>query len=179
MFFTKPSRTGCRFRLHGPRREPAPWGETSSLLSFFVLTYVLMWACFFTVAFGIPARSAAGQFLLRLGAFAPGISALCLSARAGGRPEVEALLRPILKWRVSARWYLFALVYIAAIKIAVAVIHRVVTGGWPRFGTEGPILILVAILISTPFQGAKRLDGAATLCPAWPSALAWWVPACC
>ena len=38
-----------------------------------MLTYVLMWACFFTVAFAIPARSAAGQFLLLLGAFAPGI----------------------------------------------------------------------------------------------------------
>lgn len=132
-------------------------GEGRSLLSFFVLSYALMWACFFAVAFAVSAKTAAGQFLLLLGAFAPGIAALCLSARADGSAGVRRLLQPILNWKVGARWYLFAMAYIATIKLVVALLHRIATGGWPRFGTEQPIVILAVILFSTPFQSGEEV----------------------
>jgi len=37
------------------------------------------------------------------------------------------LLGRVLQWRVAAHWYVFAVSYIAAIKLAVALIHRVAT----------------------------------------------------
>jgi len=80
---------------------------------------------------------------------------------------------------VAARWYLFALAYIPAIKLTAALIHRLATGAWPRFGDDPWYFILGAIAVSTPFQAGRRSAGAATRCPAWPRASGWRAPACC
>ncbi len=37
----------------------------------------------------------------------------------------------------------------AAIKLTSALIHRLVIGAWPRFGTEPILLMVAAILLST------------------------------
>lgn len=137
--------------------DSRPHNEGRALVTFFFLAYAIMWACFFTVAFAVSPKTIGGQALLLLGAFAPGISAVWLSTRTLGKSGVKALLQPILKWQVKARWYVFALVFIVAIKITAAIIHRVVTGFWPTFGTEGPLVILAAILISTPFQAGEEV----------------------
>jgi membrane protease YdiL (CAAX protease family) len=129
-----------------------------SLVNFFVLTYAVMWTSFITVAaLGIPAHSPVGVPLLLLGAFAPSMVALWLTARAEGDTGVRALLRRVLDWRVPARWYLFAAGYVAAIKLAVALLHRVAAGAWPRFGDEPWYLIPVAIAFSTPFQAGEEI----------------------
>jgi membrane protease YdiL (CAAX protease family) len=60
-------------------------------------------------------------------------------------------------WRVGAQWYLFAIGYTAAIKLAVALVLRVATGTWPRFGTEAWYIIPVAIAFSTPFQAGEEI----------------------
>jgi CAAX protease family protein len=129
-----------------------------SLLIFFVLAYAVMWSCFITVAVApIPARTPLGQLLLLLGAFAPSLAALWLTARAEGGAGVSALLRRVIQWRVRARWYVFAASYTVVIKLTVAVIHRVATGTWPRFGTDPWYIIPLAILFSTPFQAGEEI----------------------
>lgn len=129
-----------------------------SLLTFFVLTYAVMWTCFISVAaLGIRARTPLGALLLLLGAFAPSLVALSLTARAEGGTGVRALLGGVRKWRVAARWYLFAAGYMAAIKLIVALVHRVVAGEWPRFGDEPWHLIPAAIVFSTPFQAGEEI----------------------
>jgi membrane protease YdiL (CAAX protease family) len=129
-----------------------------SLGTFFVLTYAVMWTCFISVAtLAISTRSPLGAVLVLAGAFAPGLVALWLTARAEGGPGVRALLGHVLRWRVAAQWYLFAAGYIAAIKLAVALVHRVATGAWPRFGTESWYVILAAIVVSTPFQAGEEI----------------------
>jgi membrane protease YdiL (CAAX protease family) len=45
----------------------------------------------------------------------------------------------------------------AAVKLAVALVHRVVAGSWPAFGHEQPIVILAAIIMSTPFQSGEEI----------------------
>lgn len=111
---------------------------------FFVLTYALTWASWL----------AAGSFpllrypLLYLGIFAPAIVAISLTAHADGSDGVLALLRRLVEWRVGARWYLFAFGFIAAIKLAVAVIHRIAIGAWPRFGDEPWPLMIAATIVS-------------------------------
>jgi uncharacterized protein len=136
----------------------------SSLLKFFFLTYAVTWVCFITavkISYGpvsiAPALALVRGFLLLLGTFAPSLVALGITARAEGRPGVRALLRRILQWQVSTRWYLFAIVYLPAIKLSVALVHRVMTGAWPRFGTEPWYIIVVAIAISTPVQAGEEI----------------------
>ncbi len=129
-----------------------------SLLKFFLLAYAVMWSCFITVAVAsIPAQTPLGQLLLLLGTFAPSLAALWLTARAQGGGGVEALLRRVIQWRVAARWYLFAAGYMAAIKLTVALIHRLAIGAWPRFGGEPWYLIPLAIVISAPFQAGEEI----------------------
>jgi membrane protease YdiL (CAAX protease family) len=129
-----------------------------SLIKFFALTYAVMWTCFITVAAaGIPARAPLGALLVLLGAFAPSLVALWLTARSEGDTGVRALLGRTLQWRVAARWYLFAAGYTAAIKLAAALVHRAAIGAWPRFGSEPWYLIPAAIVVSTPFQAGEEI----------------------
>ena len=134
-----------------------------ALLTFFLLTYAVAWTCFFgsvAIARGAaPALAALGGLggpIFLLGVFAPSLVALALTARAEGREGVVALLRRILRWQVGARWYVFALGYIAAVKLAAALIHRAVTGTWPRFGETPLVLMAAAILISTWTQAGEE-----------------------
>ena len=117
-----------------------------------------MWTCFFSVAAGvIPAQSPLRQPVVLLGVFAPSLVALSLTVRSEGAAGALALLRRVVQWRVAARWYLFAVTYIAAIKLVVALIHRLAMGRWPRFGDVPWYLIIAAIVFSTPFQGGEEI----------------------
>ena len=138
--------------MRGTGREPA-----RTLLTFFVLSYGVTWAAFITVARWIPAQTAAGYAVILLGAYTPGIIALLLTARTEGSPGVRALLRRILIADVPVRLYVLALTYIAVIKLTAAVLHRLVVGEWPQFGTQSLALIPVAIAFSTPFQAGEEI----------------------
>jgi uncharacterized protein len=117
-----------------------------------------MWTLYFTVvAVSIPAGSLPGRTLILLGAYSPGIVALALTARAEGTAGVRALLGRVVQWDVAAKWYVFAVSYMAAIKLAAALIHRGIAGAWPRFGADPLFLIPLAIAFSTPFQAGEEI----------------------
>jgi membrane protease YdiL (CAAX protease family) len=130
-----------------------------SLLIFFALTFAVTEACFIAAAAlsqGLPAGAGPGlgiNALGLLGTFAPAFVALGLTARAEGRDGVRALLGRMFHWQVRARWYVFAVGYFAAIKLAVALLHRWVTGAWPRFGELPWYLMLAATVFSTVVGG--------------------------
>ena len=134
-----------------------------ALLKFFSLTYIVAWICWVaTAALSHGTASAAPalsglQPLFLLGVFAPSLVALALTAQAGGREGVLALLRRIFEWRVGPRWYVFAVGYVAAIKLAVAIVHRVAFGAWPRFGGEAWYVMAAAIVISTWAQAGEEI----------------------
>jgi membrane protease YdiL (CAAX protease family) len=134
----------------------------SSLLKFFCLTYLLSWASFITAG-AIATNSSHGAVIavrgtfLLVGTFAPALLALALTARVEGRAGVRELLRGIVHWRVGAGWYLFAVTYMAVIKLAVALVYRLVSPGWPRFGHEAWYIILMAILLATPVQAGEEI----------------------
>jgi membrane protease YdiL (CAAX protease family) len=131
----------------------------TSLLKFFALTYLLSWACFIGAASISPAGPAAGlrNPLYLVGTFGPAIVALALTAKAGGGAAVRDLLGQMLRWRVHVRWYVFAISYMAVIKLLVAVICRLTSGAWPRFGHDAWYVILIAIVISTPVQAGEEI----------------------
>jgi membrane protease YdiL (CAAX protease family) len=123
----------------------------TSVAAFFVLTFAITWSCF--AAAGLLVPPAARWPLLILGAFAPSAVAVLLTAKQEGKAGVKALLSRLGEWRVGARWYAFALLYMAAVKIGVALIYRITLGGWPTFGSGYSIGIVGTALIAAIFGG--------------------------
>ena len=110
------------------------------LLKFFLLTFVVTWSCYFTVAAALhrapsatPHMAPLQEMLVLLGTFAPALVALWITVRTEGRAGAGALLRRMFDWRFSAKWYAFAVAYMAVIKLAAAMTHRLLTGSWPAF----------------------------------------------
>lgn len=68
------------------------------------------------------------------------------------------MLSHLIQWNVGVRWYVFAILYMPVVKGAVALNHLVATGAWPTFGQEGPVVISVAILLSTPVQAREEIS---------------------
>lgn len=121
----------------------------TSVTTFFLLVYVVTWTSWVAAL----ALGDATSPLFMLGVFAPSIVAVWLTARHDGRDGVGALLGRLFQWRVGLLWYVFAISYMAAIKLTVAGIHRVATGEWPRFGHEAWYVMLAATLFSTIVLG--------------------------
>ena len=142
---------------HAPSEAHAQRWSASELVAFFALSYALTWAAFVTVARWVPAQTAAGYALVLFGAYTPGIVALLLTAKNEGRGGVANLLRRIALVDAPLRLYVLALTYIAVVKLTAAILHRLITGAWPPFGTESLALIPLAIAISTPFQAGEEI----------------------
>jgi len=135
-----------------------------SLLKFFTTTYIVSWILWIAAAAIL--RVATSQpsgflvlsgFLYILGVFAPSLVALALTARADGRARTLALLRRTVQSSVGARWYVFAVSYMAAIKLAAALLLRITTGAWPAFGQEPGYIMAIAIVFSTPVQAGEEI----------------------
>ena len=146
----------------GCKRIPASRGRrraysVRTLLIFFALSFAIMWAAFITVAVAVPAGTPAGSLLILLGAYSPGLTAIALTAWSDGQAGLRALLGRLLHANVPARYYVFAVSYMAAIKLAAALLHRVLLGTWPRFGAEELMLMPFAIVLSTPFQAGEEI----------------------
>ena len=125
-------------------------GSVGSLLAYFAWTFVVAWALWGAAFLLSPdaAASRVGQLLFLPGVFAPGIVAVWLTWRARGASGVRALLGRLFIWQVRARWYVFAVGYMAAIKLATALVHRVLTGTWPPFGSDAWYVIVGGTLLS-------------------------------
>ena len=148
-------------------RCPAPLPTRCSLtplLAFFALTYAATWISWGaasalsggggSAATGISPIAGA---LFLFGTIAPSLVALVLTERVEGRAATRALLARVFQWRVGARWYLFAVGYMPAVKLSVALVHRVATGRWPAFGQEAWYLMAIAILFSTWVQAGEEI----------------------
>ncbi len=122
------------------------------MLAFVVLTFTLTWSLWF--ASGVTSPAGPNPLLFLPGVFAPGIVALGLTAFSGGRKAVVALLRRLVDWDISARWYLFAAGYMLAIKLTAALVHRVAWGAWPAFGQE-PFFLMIAATIGSTVMGGQ------------------------
>jgi len=128
---------------------------------FFLLTFAVTWLAWLVWTVVAPPGNAGsvdlGDPVFLLGVFAPALVAIALTARAEGSAGVRRLLARIGRWRVGMRWYLFAIAYLATIKLVAALIHRVARGTWPAFGDTPWLLMLGAILVSTWVQAGEEV----------------------
>jgi membrane protease YdiL (CAAX protease family) len=133
-------------------RSLAP-SEAGTTAIFFLLSYAVSWPLWFAAAalsrdaaeHGAGA-SVAAVALTYLGTFAPGLIALGMTWRAQGSGGVQALLARLFASRVDGRWYVFAVGFMAAVKLVVAVVHRVAYGAWPRFG-DTPVFVMLGVTL--------------------------------
>jgi membrane protease YdiL (CAAX protease family) len=131
-----------------------------SLLAFFLLTFTITWLAWVLPAQLAPASNgvfAPGGPVFLLGVVAPAMAAIALTFRRDGRPGVERMLARIGQWHVPARYYVFALGYLAATKLTAAAVHRVVTGTWPTSGDTPWVLMLGGILLSMWVQAGEEV----------------------
>jgi membrane protease YdiL (CAAX protease family) len=131
--------------------------ECGTLTIFFVLVYVITWTLFITVAKAVPARTASGYVLVLIGAYAPAVVAISLTAWTNGVDGVRKLLGPLLFVDVPRRYYVFAILYIVVVKLAAAVLYRAILGVWPVFDAGSLAIAPFAIAISTPFQAGEEI----------------------
>ena len=114
------------------------------MIAYLSLTFVISWSLW--LASGLRSPDGPHGPLFLLGVFAPGIVALGFTVRTGGRTAVASLLHRLVDWQVPARWYVFALGYMVAVKLTVALLYRAAFGAWARFGTEPWYWMLPATL---------------------------------
>jgi membrane protease YdiL (CAAX protease family) len=135
--------------------------QMGSAFKFFSITYLVSWSCWIgALVIREPAQSqpsAVVGVLLLVGTFAPAVVALALSTYSTGKAGLTSILSRLLQAGVGLRWYVFAVLYMPVIKGAVALSYVVATGRWPPFGHEGPLVIAIAIFVSTPMQAGEEI----------------------
>jgi membrane protease YdiL (CAAX protease family) len=133
--------------------------SAASLLGFFALTFVLSWGCFIAAHGGLAERPFGAPLtrgqnaLILFGTFVPAFVAIALTALRRGEAGLRALLRPLFHWRVPIRYYVFAVGFMAAIKLTGALVDRIVTGTWPVFGKTPIPWLFAAAAVSTVVGG--------------------------
>lgn len=127
--------------------------------TFFALTFALTWSAWWLAGSGaLPAGvGGLGGPVFLLGVFAPALVALAFTAASGGGAGVRRLLARIVIWRVSVRWYVFAITYMAAIKLLAALVHRLWRGAWPAFGETPWPLLLAGTVASAWAQAGEEV----------------------
>lgn len=127
----------------------------AQLAAFVVLTFAITWSLW--LASFRMGDNGLQPLVFLIGVFGPAFAAVLLTARLGGRAQVRALLHRILISDVGLRWYVFAITFMLAIKLATIGLYRVLTHEWPPFGAEPFVLLLIAIPVSTPVQSGEEV----------------------
>lgn len=120
---------------------------------FFFYTIALSW-----LGFGLAARAPVlGNAIFLLAIFMPALVAIWLTGWKQREEGLRALFARVLEWRVGWKWYVFAIGYMLAIRLAAAAIQRVATGAWPQFGSEPWLVVAAAIAVSVPVQAGEEI----------------------
>jgi uncharacterized protein len=125
------------------------WVNQHQLLSFFVLSYVIMFASVFgSMWFKVSYYGPLWFFSI----FSPTISALVVSGITGGPPAVKKLLHGYIRWNVSWRWYLAALTLLL-FPLTIGLIYQ--ASGYPSQGLVPGTTVptLLGLFVFTFFSG--------------------------
>ncbi len=113
------------------KRHPIVW--------YFILTYAISWTIWAPIV-----ASTRGWVewqvpfsLYYLGSFGPMLAALIVTAFTDGMACVRSLLGRLLIWRVSLRYYAFAIVVPFALFIIAVLLNRLFNGAWPTLSLLG------------------------------------------
>jgi uncharacterized protein len=119
------------------------------LLSFFALTYVLMFGITFSYIYWIPLPYPLVWFV---GIFSPTISAVLISGLIGGMPEIKRLLAGFTRWKVSLWWYLAA-AFLVLGPLFIALLYAALGNHGPGLAPGLTVPVLLGNLVFTLFSG--------------------------
>jgi membrane protease YdiL (CAAX protease family) len=119
---------------------------------FFFYTIALSW-----LGFALTAVPGLGRVSFAFAIFMPALVAIWLTGTTQGTPGLQALFARVFEWRVGLQWYVFAIGYMLAIRLAAAAIQRIATGTWPQFGNESWLIIAAGIAISAPMVAGEEI----------------------
>jgi membrane protease YdiL (CAAX protease family) len=107
---------------------------------FFVLAFAFSWVVWAPAMFlargPSELRTLAALFHLA-GGLGPMVSAVVITALAGGSAGVRELLGRVLRWQVGLGWWVVAVAGPGILFLLAAVISRLLFGGWPELGEFG------------------------------------------
>jgi membrane protease YdiL (CAAX protease family) len=109
------------------------------LIIFFILAYLLSWIVFIPIALSANGLIQ-GQIPLAyhyLGSFGPMLAAIIVMALTRGWDGIRILIAGLLRWRVAARYYAFAILAPMGLFILAVLLNRVVSGAWPDLALLG------------------------------------------
>jgi membrane protease YdiL (CAAX protease family) len=95
--------TSSSATLRSDRTRWSGWVTGHPLVAYVLLSYAISWAVWTPGLLG----AGGGMVLAAVGAFGPAVAAALVTHWTGG--SVRAWLRPLWRWRVPARFYLYAL----------------------------------------------------------------------
>lgn len=121
------------------------------MILYFAAVFILSWSLWLAAEQSTVALLS--TVMLYLGVFMPGIVAISLVRREQGTGGLRSLLARLVKADSGARWFAFALTFMAAVKLLVAVVLRLTTGTWPAFGAEPVPMMFLAAIGSTVIGG--------------------------
>ena len=129
------------------------WIKTHQLISFFALSYLIIFVVTFTFIYLHPSQPVQPWSLVWfLQVFSPTFSALIVTWIIGGKPEVKRLLSGLTRWKVGFRCY-FAAAFLFLGPLVIALVY--IALGNPISGLKPgeTIFSLLGTLVFTVFSG--------------------------
>jgi membrane protease YdiL (CAAX protease family) len=129
------------------------WIQKHPLLSFFVLSYAIMFGVLFSYIALQPGQPLRGWSLVWfLSIFSPSLSALIITGIIGGMPEIKHLLAGFTRWRVGFFWY-FAAAFLFLAPLVITLIYKAFgnESAGPRSGETTASML--GIILFTLFSG--------------------------
>jgi membrane protease YdiL (CAAX protease family) len=129
------------------------WIRNHQLISFFVLTFLIMYTVIFSAIYlNRSDESQRWSLIWFLSIFSPTISAFTISWIIGGWTEVKRLLSGYVRWNVGLRWYL-ATLYLFLGPLTIALIYIALGNDYPGTKPGFTILAMIGQLIFNIFSG--------------------------
>jgi membrane protease YdiL (CAAX protease family) len=131
----------------------ASWIRTHQLISFFILTFAMMYGVGFSYIYLYPSQPVqAWSPFWFFQIFSPTFGALIVAAISGGKAQVKHLLSGLIRWKVSFRWY-FAAAFLFLGPLAITLIYKAL--GNPSAGLRPgeTISSMAGIILFTVFSG--------------------------
>lgn len=129
------------------------WIQKYQLLSFFILSYAIMFGVTFGYINQNPSQPVQQWSLVWFfSIFSPSISALIISGIIGGIPEIKRLLTGFTHWKVGWRWYFWAAFLILG-PLAITMIYKALRNPSAGIRPGETIFSMLGIIVFQLFSG--------------------------
>jgi len=126
------------------------WVSSFPLVAYFVLVFGIEWLLVFGLVSFIPP-----MISLLIGSWLPNIVGLIVTGVASGRTGLRELFSKIVLWRISFKWYVFA-VFIPTILALLAIgLDFLFSNAKPEFAPQNQLIPIILLSIFTGAMGEE------------------------